>query len=145
MQNIQNLIHLLQSAISPLVLISGLGLLLLTFTNRLARVIDRSRFLVQEIQSGKKDEGKYSQIRILIKRAKLLQTAITLISITILSASLMILLLFIGYYSSLSITVVFIILFVLAVIALIAAVIFFLFDISLTLKALNIQTRGFCD
>ena len=39
----------LRDAIGPVILISGVGLLLLTMTNRLGRAIDRSRQLKQEL------------------------------------------------------------------------------------------------
>lgn len=143
MQNIQNLIQLLQSAISPIVLISGVGLLLLSLTNRLGRVIDRSRFLVQEIEAGKDGEKKHVQINILYKRSRILRNSITAISITILFASLMILLLFLGYYTQIKVSTLFITFFILAILSLIGAIFFFLIDITISLKALKIQVGQF--
>ena len=144
MQNIQHLIQLLQSLISPIVLISGVGLLLLSFTNRMGRVIDRSRFLVKELEQDGKDnfEIKKKQISVLYKRSRILQTSITAISITILLASLMILLLFLGYFTKINIEPFFLILFVIAIFCLIFSIIVFLLDVSLTLKALKFQIRN---
>ncbi len=139
MENIQNLIELMQSAISPIVLVSGVGLLLLSLTNRLGRVIDRSRHLVQEIEAGKDTARKHIQIGILFKRARILRTSITSISFTILFASLMILLLFLGYFTNLDVSTPFTIFFVLAIIGLIFAIIVFLIDVAVSLKALKIQ------
>src|ERR1017187_8388948 len=45
---VSELIPVLQVAIGPVILISGVGLLLLTLTNRYGRTIDRSRQLVRE-------------------------------------------------------------------------------------------------
>ncbi|MDO9576625.1 MAG: DUF2721 domain-containing protein [Candidatus Cloacimonadales bacterium] len=143
MENIQNLIQLMQSAISPIVLISGVGLLLLSLTNRLGRVIDRSRFLVQEIEAGKGDDNKHLQIGILFKRSRILRASITSISLTILFASLMILLLFLGYFTQIDVSFLFITFFVLAICGLIVAIIFFLFDITISLKALDIQVEKY--
>jgi hypothetical protein len=39
-------IKFLQACITPVAMISGVGLLLLTITNRLARTVDRTRHLV---------------------------------------------------------------------------------------------------
>jgi len=139
MENIQNLIELMQSAISPIVLISGVGLLLLSLTNRLGRAIDRSRFLVKEIEEGNDTERKHIQIRILFHRARILRASITSISLTIFFASLMILLLFLGYFSKLNISFIFILLFVLAITGLISGVVLLVIDISVSLKALKIQ------
>ena len=46
------LIPILQIAIGPVILISGVGLLLLSMTNRLGRAIDRARILRQELRAG---------------------------------------------------------------------------------------------
>ena len=144
MDNIQHLIQLLQSSISPIVLISGVGLLLLSFTNRLGRVIDRARFLVKELVEDNKDniEIKEKQISILYKRSKILQTSITAISVTILLASLMILLLFLGYFTKINIEPFFLVLFIIAIFRLILSIIVFLLDVALALKALKFQIRN---
>ncbi len=143
MENIQNLIQLMQSAISPIVLISGVGLLLLSLTNRLGRAIDRSRHLVKEIEEGNDTERKHIQIGILYKRSRILRTSITSISLTILFASLMILLLFLGYFTNLDVSTPFTIFFVLAIIGLIFAIIVFLIDVAVSLTALNIHVKDY--
>ncbi len=143
MDNIQNLIQLMQSAISPIILISGVGLLLLSFTNRLGRIIDRSRYLAKEKENGNQSEIIPIQINILYKRGKILRTAITSIVITMLLASLMILLLLFGYFTNLDIKFFFLGFFIVAIISLILSVILFLIDITISLKALKIQVKGF--
>jgi hypothetical protein len=47
----KDVIPLLQIAIGPVILISGVGLLLLSMTNRFGRIIDRSRILAQELSA----------------------------------------------------------------------------------------------
>ena len=142
MEKIQHLIHLLQSSISPIVLISGVGLLLLSQTNRLARVIDRTRHLVKEVEENKAiKEKRKVQITILYKRGKLLRLSITIISVTIFFAGLMILLLFLGYFTEFRIDALFLISFVIAILGLIFSITIFLLDISLSLKALKHQIK----
>ncbi len=144
MENIQYLIQLMQSLISPVVLISGVGLLLLSLTNRLGRVIDRSRILVKELDNDKENfEIKKIQISVLYKRSRILRTSITFISFSILFSSLMILLLFLGYFLKINIELVFITFFILAIIGLILSIISFLIDVSLTLKALKFQIKNY--
>lgn len=135
------MIKLLQTAISPIVLISGVGLLLVSLNNRMGRIIDRSRFLVEEIEAGKADKQKHTQIRILYKRSRIMRISITFISLTIFFASIMILMLLLGYFTLVNIFSFFIICFVAAVICLILAVLLFLVDISLNLKALKLQVK----
>ena len=143
MENIQHLIQLLQSSISPIILISGVGLLLLSFTNRLGRVIDRLRHIVKDLKDGKDDDIKKIQIPILYKRGRILRSAITSISFTILCASLMILLLFLGYFTQFHVETVFISFFVLAIIGLIISIILFMWDVTVSLKALKIQAGNY--
>lgn len=143
MENIQHLIQLMQSSISPIILISGVGLLLLSFTNRLGRVIDRLRHIVKELNDGKDNDIKKIQIPILYKRGRILRSAITSISFTILCASFMILLLFLGYFTHLNVEIVFISFFVLAIIGLIISIILFMWDVAVSLKALKIQAGNY--
>ena len=143
MENIQNLIQVMQSAISPIVLISGVGLLLLSFTNRLGRVIDRARFLVKEVENGNQNEIIPIQINILYKRGRILRAAITSIVITVLVSSLLILLLFLGFLTDWNMKLLFLSFFIIAIISLIIAVMLFLADVTLTLKALKLQVKGF--
>lgn len=133
----------MQSAISPIVLISGVGLLLLSFTNRLGRVIDRARFLVKEVENGNQNEIIPIQINILYKRGRILRTAITSIVITVLVASLLILLLLLGFLTDWNMKLLFLGFFIIAIISLIIAVMFFLADVTLTLKALKLQVKEF--
>ena len=133
----------MQSAISPIVLISGVGLLLLSFTNRLGRVIDRARFLVKEVENGNQNEIIPIQINILYKRGRILRTAITSIVVTVLVASLLILLLFFGFLTDWNMKFLFLSFFIIAIISLIISVMLFLADVTLALKALKLQVKGF--
>ena len=64
---LKELIPVLQVAIGPVILISGVGLLLLTLTNRYGRTIDRARQLMRELRelrertgSGWRGRSRYS-------------------------------------------------------------------------------------
>jgi hypothetical protein len=50
--SLTEVISVLQTAIGPVILISGVRLLLLSMTNRLGRVIDRARVLSRELHAG---------------------------------------------------------------------------------------------
>jgi len=95
--SLSQMIPILQTAIGPVILISGIGLLLLTMTNRLGRVIDRARVLASGFPDIKEDgnrEKVEAQLSILWKRAGLLRLAITLASMSALSAAILIIALF---------------------------------------------------
>jgi hypothetical protein len=89
--SINELIPILQIAIGPVVLISGVGLLILSLTNRLGRVIDRGRMLAREPKVAK---AHALQIQILSRRANILQRAIVFAVICVLLAAVLIITLF---------------------------------------------------
>jgi hypothetical protein len=94
---VTELIPVLQTAIGPVVLISGIGLLILSMTNRLGRVIDRGRSLARELpeQPVQLHSQFKAQLLILSHRARLLRNAITLATLSVLSTAVLIIVLFI--------------------------------------------------
>src|SRR5271157_2888143 len=90
------LVPVLQIAIGPVILISGVGLLLLSMTNRLGRAIDLSRVLSRVLRENPKAnrERVLAQIRILSRRADLIRRAITLAAVSVLLAAILIITLF---------------------------------------------------
>jgi Protein of unknown function (DUF2721) len=96
MLTVQQLIPILQIAIGPVVLISGVGLLILSMTNRLGRVIDRGRSLVRELpEIPERNHARViAQLHILSRRANLLQQAIIFAVFCVLFAAVLIITLF---------------------------------------------------
>ena len=138
---IDNLIRVLQASIAPCVLISGLALLLLSMTNRLARPIDRIRILSGELRRIPKEEGASlrEQIKILFKRCQLLQAAITFTTVSILLVSIIILTLFSNYIFNMHSELLVEIFFMASLMCLIIAVIYFLWDIRFSLHSIKIE------
>lgn len=97
MLTVAQIIPILQLATGPVVLISGISLLILSMTNRLGRVIDRGRALVRElVKVPEPNHGLLrAQLAILSRRAGLLRSAITLATISVFLATLLIVTLFI--------------------------------------------------
>lgn len=137
------LVDFFQSTISPLVLISGVGLILLSLTNRLARTIDRSRGLVSEIENPNSNdiENKKHQLRILVKRSYILKYSISSISFSILCSSLIIPILLLMYFFHWNLTFIGKIFFLLSIVGIILSAIFLFIDVSLTLKALEYEVK----
>ncbi|MBV9463763.1 MAG: DUF2721 domain-containing protein, partial [Verrucomicrobiae bacterium] len=71
---VPDLVPILQLAVGPVIVISGVGLVLLSITNRFGRVIDRSRILSDLLHKTPEDPGNryYSQLKIMFRRARLL-------------------------------------------------------------------------
>jgi hypothetical protein len=139
------LVPVLQLAIGPVILISGVGLLLLSFTNRLGRLIDRSRLLHREQLSGPAPERQgllREQIALIDRRSGILRQAIGLAGLTVLLVSMLILVLFIAALFQLELGVVIVCLFALALLALIGSMIGFLREITLSLEAVRLETQS---
>jgi hypothetical protein len=137
-------IQFLQSSIAPIALISGVGLILLSLTNRLARTIDRSRQLINELKSADKDRRTMllAEIDVLNRRNKYLKTAMAGIAFSILTSSLMIPVLLIMNISSVNLSYLGSFLLILSVGGIIVSAIFLFADVSLTLKALELEIKN---
>lgn len=129
-----DIIPVLQTAIGPVILISGVGLLLLTMTNRIARAVDRARALLAR---GTVDGKPQTQLRVLLKRTKILQQAIFLVTSSALCAALLVVTIFLSPFVRMSTGWLVSVLFVGAMAALILALVQFMRDVALSLKALE--------
>jgi hypothetical protein len=135
---LHDLIPTLQLSIGPVILISGVGLILLSMTNRFARIIDRSRLLSQGLrESGGVDrEQALPQLRILATRARLVRTAIALAAVSVLLAAILVISIFLGALLQLAVAPAIVTLFIACMVSLIASLALFIADIDLSLKAL---------
>ncbi len=140
-RSLQDIVVLLQTAISPAILISGVGLLLLTMTNRLGRLIDRQRLLCARIRSSPHGEQVLlsRELSILWRRARLIRNSIILASLSVLCSSLIIILLFIMPLLGLALNLFVIILFILCLASLIASLFVFILDVNQSLAALKLE------
>jgi hypothetical protein len=138
---VRELIPVLQVAIGPVILISGVGLLLLTLTNRYGRTIDRSRQLVRELRElGDADRKRLEgQIEILYRRARLIRLSILLAGVSVLLASVLIIVLFLTALWKLEVGVLISLLFIACMVALSGSLVAFIRDINLSLGALKLE------
>lgn len=143
----QSFIHFLQACITPVALISGVGLLLLTITNRLGRTIDRTRQLVAELNAGKEGPHhmKKNEIRILYRRAGYLRISIGAMVISVISSSLIIPVLFFMTLLSLDLRILGYPLFVLSILSILISCIYFFADVRLSLHALKLEARDYIE
>jgi len=141
---LNEIIPYLQVAIGPVILISGVGLLLLTMTNRLGRVIDRSRTLAKESATiaSDKQAALYEQVAILYRRAKLLRLAIALASGSALLAGFLIITLFAGALMEIKVVLAVELMFSGSLLSLIGSLIVFMLDINLSLHAVTLELKS---
>ncbi len=140
--SLNDLLPVLQLAIGPVILISGVGLLLLTITNRLGRVLDRARHLAKEqagVPEGTASSKVHLQITILNKRAGILRASCLQLAVTVLSAAVLILLLFVAKLADIELGLLLVIVFSIGQLALIGSVIAFLRDLNLALHAMRLE------
>ncbi len=135
------LITVLQTAIGPVVVISGVGLLLLTMTNRLGRIVDRSRALAHQARTseGEAEEAAHAQLRILGERAQLVRMAILLAGICVLFIALVVITLFVTALLRVEIAWLVATLFIISMLCLVASLLFFVRDINKSLQATAVE------
>ena len=138
---VSEIVPVLQTAIGPVILISGTGLLLLTMTNRLGRAIDRARILSRELpaQTDVARRRIQAQLDILWRRAKLIRLAIALAAGSALLAAVLIVLLFVAALLQLHSAVAIELLFILCVASLGGSLAVFIHDINQSLAALRLE------
>jgi len=138
---VAELVPILQTAIGPALLISGVGLLLLTMTNRLGRVVDRARLLVDQMDDMPPDlrARKLAQLPILWRRARQIRAAIAFALISALLAAVLVVLLFLFALLRIEDSRCISGLFVLCMGTLIASLVMFLQEINQSLHALKVE------
>lgn len=131
----------LQLAIGPVILISGIGLILLSMTNRFGRVIDRSRLLVREMRDAPDADRPrlVAELRVLARRARRVRAGITCGILTALLAALLTFTLFAGALLRLDVAPVIVAIFAACMLSLMSCLLFFLSDINLSLHALWLE------
>ena len=148
METTDSFIKFLQSSISPIALISGIGLILLTLTNRLGRTTDRSRDIVKQLRersTKKEKQRRVVQLNILYRRSKFLRISIVSISFSILTSTLIIPILLVMNLLTIDLSTIGIFIFMLSIFGIIIAAIFLFIDVMWSLKALQIGVNEYLD
>ncbi len=130
----RNVFEALQLAVSPVILISAYGLLLLSMTNRLGRAIDRARALARE-----GPQAKQEQIAIIARRAVWIRLAIVFTSVALIAAALLVLVLFLSVHLTVDISSAVALLFTGSLLSLVIGLAYFLLDIFGSLQAMKAE------
>ena len=131
------LVPILQTAIGPVILISGIGLLLLTMTNRLGRTVDRAR----DLKAGLSDRQQHfeNQLAILWSRARILRLSILLASMSVLCVAVLIIVLFLTVLMRIELAWLVSGLFIGSMLLLIGSLVVLIHDINRSLAALKLE------
>jgi Na+/melibiose symporter-like transporter len=139
---LSQLVPVLQLSVVPTIIISACGLLLLTMTNRLGRVVDRSRSLCKERPAtvAAQRDTLDLQLDILLQRGRLIRTAILWACLSFLTAVLIMITIFVFSliaWSGAPILVA--VLFTLCLCGLLLCLLNFMMDIHRSLRALDAE------
>lgn len=142
------LLPIIQLAITPVILLSGTGMLILSLTNRMARVVDRTRHLAERIRDPDLIDAAdrlgelREQLVILWRRARLLRSAVTCLVLSMLVSCLLVIVIFLGQLSGRPFALQMAGLFIADMTLLISALLLFLRDIYVSLRALELEVEG---
>ena len=133
----------IQLAITPVILLSGVGALMLTLTNRMGRVVDRTRSLAGQMRQAAPEESAHleSQLAILWRRARLVRLAVTLAGISMFLSCTLVLAIFVDALARRTFGLELVVIFVASVLSLILSLTAFLRDIWLSLNALSLEVE----
>jgi hypothetical protein len=140
--SIDGVARAIQLAIAPVFLLSAIATFLNVLTNRLARVIDRTRALENKLENPP-ENGVMAiryELSTLSKRAKLIDYAITLSTTTSLLVCAVIAILFLGAFFNFDINITVMVLFIMAILSLVMALLCLLREILIA--TLNLVTKG---
>lgn len=135
--------HIIQLSVAPVFLLTGVGTTLTVLTNRLARIVDRSRILEDRLH--KEDDPRCNDYRneliMLYSRSHLINRAIVLAAMCALMISLVIVSLFVGDALNIDLSKYIAGFFVLAMVSLLCSFIYLLREIFLATQSMRTVIR----
>lgn len=131
--------HLIQAAIAPVFLLTGVASMLGVLTNRLARIVDRARVFEAQLASQPESLPRLvGSLKVLARRAGYINVAISLCTIAALLVALVVVSLFADAFLGVTLTKEIALLFVGAMLCLSAAFIVFFVEVRLATTSLRI-------
>lgn len=133
--------HLIQIALTPIFLISAIGVILNVLTNRLARIVDRARTMEKELcRPDYRPDGRdlHGALGILKRRAAYINWAITCITLSALFIALVVVMLFVNAFVRWELSAFIACMFILSMMALATALLSFLIEVRVATNTLRI-------
>ena len=133
--------HLIQVALTPIFLISAVGVVLNVMTSRLARIVDRARTIEDRIHRkdfASKIEEMHGLLRVLARRARHMNRAITLVTISALFISVVVMMLFVNAFLHWDLSEFIAIMFIASMLSLAYALLEFLIEVRIATDSLRI-------
>ena len=141
---VESIAHVIQMAIAPVFLLTGIASMLVVLTNRLARVIDRARLLEDHLPdlTGEHKIVVGGDLHMLSRRARHINRAIGLFTTAALLVCLIIMTLFVSATISRDISPFVVAFFVITMLCLITGLLSFLREVQLAINSLRIGPHG---
>ena len=141
--NISNVAHVIQLAVAPVFLLTGVGAILGVLINRLGRVVDRFRVLERKLPEtlAAKKALHEVEMEILSRRARMIHWAIGLCTGCALLVCIVIATLFVGAITAADLSGAIAALFITAMAALVAGLLCFLREIALATGGIHVTPR----
>jgi hypothetical protein len=135
--------HAIQLAVAPVFLLSGIGAMLAVMTSRLGRIIDRARYLEEQLVDVSPEffSTLQADLKLLSQRAKLIYSAIALCTTTALLVCAVIAFLFVSAFLQFDASVVVALLFIAAMSTFVLGLLWFLREIYVGTISLRIGPR----
>lgn len=132
--------HVIQLAVAPVFLLTGVGAILAVLAQRLARIIDRARVLEERlpVSAGDARARHVAELELLSRRAALMNRAIGFCTTCALLVCTVIVTLFLGAFLKTDASLIIGLMFVAAMLALFAGLVSFLAEIRLAMKGMRI-------
>jgi hypothetical protein len=135
--------HVIQLAVVPVFLLTGVGAVLGVLAQRLARIIDRARVLEERLPTASEESRSHDlgELKLLSRRARLMNRAIGLCTTCALLICAVIVTLFVGAFLKTDVALAIGLFFVAAMLALFCGLLMFLGEIRLATTGLRIGPR----
>lgn len=137
----ESILPVIQLSITPVILVSGLGSLTIAMTNRLGRIVDRTRLLATAARTGTAADRPHleAQIKIMFRRGKIMRWALTLIVSSMFISGSLIALLFANAVLGISMDKAILAVFISAIASMLGGLACFVSDIFVSLRALRVE------
>ncbi len=132
--------HIIQLAVAPVFLLSGVGVTLTLFTNRLARIVDRARRLEDQLAENPHVD-LHEQLSVLSRRARYINSAIALGTVSGLLVTTTVILLFATALLGNNMTLLIAAVFSAAMLTLTASLLYFLVEVRYSTRNFRIGSR----
>jgi hypothetical protein len=137
--------HLIQLAIAPVFLLTGIGSILNVLAQRLARVVDRARRLEQDAASLDPidRDGARAELKLLDRRMNVVNLALSCCTASALLVCVLIAILFVADLADFPFGRTTAWLFILAMLMLISGLVLFLYEVRLAMTAIRLRRDRF--